>query len=47
MQLHKIHPLAGQGFNMTLRDTKILSQLIEKNLKLGLNLITVLEKFEK
>ena len=22
--LHKIHPLAGQGFNMTIRDTKIL-----------------------
>tara|TARA_Y100000996_G_C22533921_1_gene647607 strand:- start:851 stop:1945 length:1095 start_codon:yes stop_codon:yes gene_type:complete len=44
--LHKIHPLAGQGFNMTLRDAKILSQLIEKNLDLGLNLDTVLEKFE-
>ena len=44
--LHKIHPLAGQGFNMTLRDTKILSQLIKKNLDLGLNLDTVLEKFE-
>ena len=39
--------LAGQGFNMTLRDTKILSQLIKKNLDLGLNLDTVLEKFEK
>ena len=36
--LHKIHPLAGQGFNMTLRDAKILSQLIKKNLDLGLNL---------
>ena len=44
--LHKIHPLAGQGFNMTLRDTKILSQLIKKNLDLGLNLDAVLEKFE-
>jgi len=44
--LHKIHPLAGQGFNMTLRDAKILSQLIKKNLDLGLNLDTVLEKFE-
>ena len=30
--------LAGQGFNMTLRDAKILSQLIKKNLDLGLNL---------
>ena len=44
--LHKIHPLAGQGFNMTLRDTKILSELINQNLNLGLNLNTVLEKFE-
>ena len=44
--LHKIHPLAGQGFNMTLRDAKILTQLIEKNLNLGLNLDTILEKFE-
>ena len=23
--LHRIHPLAGQGFNMTIRDIKILS----------------------
>ena len=22
--LHKIHPLAGQGFNMTIRDIKVL-----------------------
>ena len=44
--LHRIHPLAGQGFNMTLRDAKILSQLIIKNLDLGLSLDTVLEKFE-
>ncbi len=44
--LHQIHPLAGQGFNMTLRDTKIISNLIEKNLKLGLNFNNVLEKFE-
>ena len=44
--LHKIHPLAGQGFNMTLRDTKIISKLIEKNLELGLNFDNVLEKFQ-
>ena len=44
--MHKVHPLAGQGFNMTVRDTKILSDLIDKNLALGLNLDTILEKFE-
>ena len=44
--LHKIHPLAGQGFNMTLRDTKILSNLIQENLDLGINLDTILDKFE-
>ena len=44
--LHKVHPLAGQGFNMTVRDAKILSELIDKNLALGLNLNTILEKFE-
>ena len=27
--LHKIHPLAGQGFNMTIRDIKILSEIID------------------
>ena len=31
---------------MTLRDAKILAQLIKKNLDLGLRLDTVLEKFE-
>ena len=45
--LHRVHPLAGQGFNMTLRDAKIFSELIKKNLNLGLNLSSVLEKFEK
>ena len=32
--LHKIHPLAGQGFNMTLRDIKIFGDIIEKKLNL-------------
>ena len=36
--LHKIHPLAGQGFNMTIRDIKILLQIIKKRLDLGLTL---------
>ncbi|MDC0351486.1 FAD-dependent monooxygenase, partial [Candidatus Pelagibacter sp.] len=36
--LHKIHPLAGQGFNMSLRDIKLLSDLIDKKINLGLDL---------
>ena len=28
--LHKLHPLAGQGFNMSIRDIKILLDLIKK-----------------
>ena len=46
--LHKIHPLAGQGFNMTLRDIKIFSEIVQKKLNLGLPLdLSVNEEFEK
>ena len=34
--LHKIHPLAGQGFNMSIRDIKELSEIIDYKIKLGL-----------
>ena len=34
--LHQIHPLAGQGFNMTLRDLKILIKIITSKKNLGL-----------
>ena len=34
--LHKIHPLAGQGFNMTIRDIKILVNIIINKFELGL-----------
>jgi 2-octaprenyl-6-methoxyphenol hydroxylase len=34
--LHKVHPLAGQGFNMTIRDIKVLTQIIKKKLDIGL-----------
>ena len=45
---HKIHPLAGQGFNMTIRDIKILLNIINKKIDLGLPLdITVNQEFEK
>ena len=36
--LHKIHPLAGQGFNMTIRDVKILLEIIVNKQNLGLNI---------
>ena len=46
--LHKIHPLAGQGFNMSLRDIKLLSLLIDKRLDIGLEIDSSLcYEFEK
>jgi 2-octaprenyl-6-methoxyphenol hydroxylase len=36
--IHKIHPLAGQGFNMTVRDIKILLDIIKKRVDVGLSL---------
>tara|TARA_B100000780_G_scaffold251811_1_gene198625 strand:+ start:6755 stop:7831 length:1077 start_codon:yes stop_codon:yes gene_type:complete len=33
--LHKIHPLAGQGFNMSIRDIKLLSKLIDERINIG------------
>ncbi len=36
--LHKIHPLAGQGLNMTIRDIKILLDIIDFRINLGLPL---------
>ena len=34
--LHTVHPMAGQGFNLVLRDIKKLQELVSKTLKLGL-----------
>jgi len=46
--LHKVHPLAGQGFNMTLRDIKTLSKIISNRIDLGLELnYSIYEDFEK
>ena len=46
--LHKVHPLAGQGFNMNLRDINIFSKIIDERLDLGLPLdSSILEIFEK
>tara|TARA_Y100000591_G_C21769205_1_gene664632 strand:+ start:33 stop:1109 length:1077 start_codon:yes stop_codon:yes gene_type:complete len=36
--LHKVHPLAGQGFNMTIRDIKVLISIIKSRIELGLDL---------
>ena len=46
--IHRIHPLAGQGFNMTIRDIKVLSVIIQKKINLGMQLdSSILSNFEK
>jgi 2-octaprenyl-6-methoxyphenol hydroxylase len=46
--LHRIHPLAGQGFNMTIRDIKVLSRIIQNKIDLGMQLdSSILNEFEK
>ena len=46
--LHRIHPLAGQGFNMTIRDIKVLSEIIQNKIDLGIQLdSSILNEFEK
>ena len=46
--IHRVHPLAGQGFNMTIRDIKILSDIVQSKINLGLQLDSVtLEEFER
>jgi len=46
--LHKIHPLAGQGFNMTIRDIQVLLEIIVSKFSLGLDLdSSVNYEFEK
>ena len=46
--LHKIHPLAGQGFNMTIRDVKVLLEIIKFKINLGLDLDnSIFMEFEK
>tara|TARA_Y100000591_G_scaffold89640_1_gene75787 strand:- start:459 stop:1529 length:1071 start_codon:yes stop_codon:yes gene_type:complete len=46
--LHKIHPLAGQGFNMTIRDIESIYKLIKFKKDHGLDLDTsICSDFEK
>ena len=46
--LHRIHPLAGQGFNMSLRDIKLLSDLLDKKINLGLEIdSSIFQDFQK
>ena len=45
--IHRIHPLAGQGFNMTIRDIKIISRIVNDKISLGLPIdISVAEDFQ-
>ena len=45
--IHRIHPLAGQGFNMTIRDIKIISKIVNDRISIGLPIdITVAEDFQ-
>ena len=45
--LHVVHPFAGQGFNMTIRDLESLEKILYKKLNLGLDIGTadILEEF--
>ena len=42
--LHRIHPLAGQGFNMTIRDISTLMDIIKRKCNLGLPIDSSINK---
>ncbi len=46
---HAIHPVAGQGFNLGLRDVDVLSRHLKEAQNLGLDIgsLTLLENYEK
>jgi 2-octaprenyl-6-methoxyphenol hydroxylase len=35
---HAIHPIAGQGLNLSMRDIAVLAELVSDSLKLGLDI---------
>tara|TARA_B100000073_G_scaffold348149_1_gene365358 strand:+ start:40 stop:1137 length:1098 start_codon:yes stop_codon:yes gene_type:complete len=46
--LHSVHPLAGQGFNMTIRDIIKLNKILEDKIDLGLSIDkSVCKEFEQ
>ena len=46
--IHSIHPLAGQGFNMTIRDIIKLVKIIDEKINLGLSIdVKIYKEFEK
>ena len=46
--IHSIHPLAGQGFNMTIRDIKTLNNILSQKINLGMNIDkNIFNEFEK
>ena len=46
--LHRIHPFAGQGFNMNIRDIRALLEIIQKKIDLEMQLdASILNDFEK
>ena len=45
--LHKLHPLAGQGFNMSIRDIREIISIIKSRMSIGLDLDkSILVEFE-
>ena len=46
--IHSIHPLAGQGFNMTIRDIIKLNEILDQKINLGLSIDNnIYKEFEK
>ena len=46
--MHRLHPHAGQGFNMVIRDIKVLSELVSFRSSVGIQLdSSIFPEFEK